>query len=327
MVEKIVKTLIIVIFLVFAFLVSFGHVYTVEDTGNNKVYQVLSFKELTTKDVLAKADVSIRPEDVVEPDLSEPIDSGNVTVLRSRPIEVIIDKQSKTYYTTKVVVSDFLDSIGVKLGERDYINVPVDSELNTNKIVIKRYLEKEKIVKEQIPYKTVYVNDNMVAKGMTYLKQTGANGIKEIHYKEIYFGGDKVKEEFAYEKITKMPITQTYVVGTASPPKKYVKSFEVIATAYSPSYSETDSNPWMTASGLRSGFGVVAVDPSVIPMGTLLYVEGYGYAVAGDTGGAIKGNRIDVFFYYPYEANRWGVRRVRVYILDGKWKFQGKLNY
>ncbi|WP_172633856.1 3D domain-containing protein [Caldisericum exile] len=325
--EKVIKSLVITIFLTFTFLISFGHVYTISDTGNDKIYQVLSFKELTVSEVLSKANLTTRSEDIVIPDLNESLDSGKITVMRSRPIKVTIDKQTKTYYTTKVIVSDFLNEIGVKLGPKDYINIPLNGELNTGQVIIKRYLEREKVVKESIPYKTVYVEDPMVASGMVYLRQAGQDGIKELHYKEIYFGGDKIREDFAFEKITKMPTTETYVKGTAKPPNNYVKSFYVIATAYSPTVAETDSNPWMTASGLRSGFGVVAVDPTVIPMGTLLYVEGYGYAVAGDTGGAIKGNKIDVFFYYPYEASRWGIRKVKVYILDGKWKFQGKLNY
>ncbi|MFC6387138.1 peptidoglycan-binding protein [Sporolactobacillus kofuensis] len=61
---------------------------------------------------------------------------------------------------------------------------------------------------------------------------------------------------------------------------------------------------------------VIAVDPSVIPLGTRLYVEGYGYAVAGDTGGAIKGRKIDVFFNNNTDALQWGRRTVKVKVLD-----------
>jgi 3D (Asp-Asp-Asp) domain-containing protein len=61
---------------------------------------------------------------------------------------------------------------------------------------------------------------------------------------------------------------------------------------------------------------VVAVDPQVIPLGTQLYVEGYGYARALDVGPAITGNRIDVFLDSADEARHWGVRRVKVYILE-----------
>lgn len=330
MVEKVVKTVIIVIFISFTFFLTFGHVYTVKDTGNanaQTTHQIVSFAELTVSDVINKASISLREEDVVTPTLDATLDSGEINIVRSRPISVTIDKKTTTYYTTKLVVSDFLESIGVKLGDKDYISIPVGSELTTNSVVIKRYYEKEKVVRNNISYDTKYVKDPMVAKGVVYLKQEGKPGVLEKHYKEVYFGGEKIKEVFTYEKVTKAPVTKVYVEGTASSPTKFMNSFYVLSTAYAPTVAETDSNPWITASGLKSNYGVVAVDPKVIPLGTLLYVEGYGYAVAGDTGGAIKGNKIDVFFYYPSEARDWGVRRVKIYILDGKWKFQGKLDY
>ena len=61
---------------------------------------------------------------------------------------------------------------------------------------------------------------------------------------------------------------------------------------------------------------VIAVDPSVIPLGTKVHVEGYGYAVAGDTGGAIKGNKIDVFFSSTNDAFKWGRKDVKIKILE-----------
>ena len=71
-----------------------------------------------------------------------------------------------------------------------------------------------------------------------------------------------------------------------------------------------------TATGINPYRGVIAVDPKVIPLGTELYVEGYGYGEALDTGGAVKGNRIDLFFETKSEALNWGRRDVQVYILD-----------
>ena len=70
-----------------------------------------------------------------------------------------------------------------------------------------------------------------------------------------------------------------------------------------------------TAIGLQAGYGVVAVDPDVIGLGARLYIEDYGYAVAGDTGGAIKGNRIDLGFLTLEECYAWGRRDVKVYVL------------
>jgi len=72
------------------------------------------------------------------------------------------------------------------------------------------------------------------------------------------------------------------------------------------------SLPGRTASGLPVGRGIVAVDPSVIPLGTRLYVPGYGEAVAADTGSAIRGNVIDLWFATTAEAYAWGRRTVVV---------------
>lgn len=71
-----------------------------------------------------------------------------------------------------------------------------------------------------------------------------------------------------------------------------------------------------TAMGTAIRYGVAAVDPTVIPLGTRLYIEGYGYARAEDTGGAIKGNRIDLVFGSKSQSNNWGRRTVRVTILN-----------
>ncbi len=85
------------------------------------------------------------------------------------------------------------------------------------------------------------------------------------------------------------------------------------ATGYSPEEPGLDDN---TASGLKARRGVVAVDPRVIPLGTRLHVEGYGNAIAADTGSAIKGNRIDLCFDTLEECDAYGRRTVRVEILD-----------
>lgn len=71
-----------------------------------------------------------------------------------------------------------------------------------------------------------------------------------------------------------------------------------------------------TRTGRIAEYGVVAVDPRVIPLNTIVYVEGYGFALACDTGSAIKGNRIDLCFDSRYTANQFGRRRMRVHILQ-----------
>jgi 3D (Asp-Asp-Asp) domain-containing protein len=91
----------------------------------------------------------------------------------------------------------------------------------------------------------------------------------------------------------------------------------VTATAYDPGPGSCGPNcTGRTATGMIARKGVIAVDPRVIPLGTRVFVDGYGPAIAADTGGAIKGNRIDVCFPTRREALQWGRRRVQIMILQ-----------
>ena len=99
--------------------------------------------------------------------------------------------------------------------------------------------------------------------------------------------------------------------------EELLEVYTMDSTAYSPTVEECDGDPWTTSTGMKSGFGVVAVDPHFIPYFTKLYVEGYGYAIAGDCGSAIAVNRLDVFFYRKEEAFRWGEGRLESMYLNG----------
>jgi 3D (Asp-Asp-Asp) domain-containing protein len=92
------------------------------------------------------------------------------------------------------------------------------------------------------------------------------------------------------------------------------KVLTMSATGYGPGENGRWGN--QTATGTRVRYGIVAVDPRVIKLGTRLYVEGYGECLAADTGGAIKGLRIDLAFNSDRVANSYGRRKVRVVILD-----------
>ncbi|MFC4355724.1 3D domain-containing protein [Chryseomicrobium palamuruense] len=96
-----------------------------------------------------------------------------------------------------------------------------------------------------------------------------------------------------------------------------VNELYVNSTAYT-AYCAGCSGITKTGINLRKNphLKVIAVDPSVIPLGTKVYVEGYGYAIAGDIGSAIKGNKIDVFFPTKSQAYNWGRKKVKIKILD-----------
>lgn len=107
---------------------------------------------------------------------------------------------------------------------------------------------------------------------------------------------------------------------------EYEGILQLEATAYCACYNccgKYPGNKWygITATGTKAKVGTIAVDPKVIPLGTKVYIEGlngaknYGYAVAEDTGGAIKGNIIDLYFNTHNETINWGRQQVNVYIL------------
>lgn len=95
-------------------------------------------------------------------------------------------------------------------------------------------------------------------------------------------------------------------------PNKYVRVLTMHASAYS---SQDPGNSNYTATGSRLKKGIVSVDPRIIPLGTKMFIEGYGYAIADDVGGAIKGSRIDLAFDSRSDALKFGRQTVKVYIL------------
>jgi 3D (Asp-Asp-Asp) domain-containing protein/LysM repeat protein len=103
---------------------------------------------------------------------------------------------------------------------------------------------------------------------------------------------------------------------TAQAPANAAKEITVTATAYT---ANCEGCSGITATGIdlkaNPNAKVISVDPNVIPLGSKVYVEGYGYATAADTGGAIKGNVIDVFIPSKEEAIQWGRKQVKVTIL------------
>jgi 3D (Asp-Asp-Asp) domain-containing protein len=179
---------------------------------------------------------------------------------------------------------------------------------------------KEVVQREPIPYPTLRKSSSELRSGSSKTVRAGINGEKKITYRVTYRDGVEVRREAVSTKVVKNPVPEVVAVGyrTTLASRGYLsgrKMFVMSATSYSPSPRENGGRS-RTATGLHIGHGIVAVDPRFIPLGTRLYIEGYGYAVAGDTGGAIKGNRIDLGHDSTSASNRFGRRKVKVYILD-----------
>lgn len=98
----------------------------------------------------------------------------------------------------------------------------------------------------------------------------------------------------------------------------YKATFNMEATAYT---GDTTTATGVTPVRNPNGVSTIAVDPSIIPLGSKVYIPGYGEAIAADTGGAIKGHRIDLFLNSENECENWGRQNVTLYVLayPGEW--------
>lgn len=177
----------------------------------------------------------------------------------------------------------------------------------------------ERVEKSAIPFEVRYQFSRTVGQGRLIKQQDGKNGEVRRVYRVLFANGKPSQKVLLRTERTE-PTAAIMLMGTAgyaSSRGTYMRGAVKVmrASAYDPSAGRGRAATFRTASGLRAQYGVVAVDPKVIPLGTRVYVEGYGYAIAADTGGAIKGNRIDLCVPSRAAAMRFGRREVRVHIL------------
>ena len=183
----------------------------------------------------------------------------------------------------------------------------------------------------ELPFDRIYVETDELYLNEQAIYQEGAVGVREVSSFSHIISGEETSVSVLSDRIISTPVTEIVHVGTALPSNMAVAGngevftfsrFMIMeATAYTLSFECTgrhpgDPNFGRTASGMMARVGVVAVDTNVIPFHTRLYIEGYGFAVAGDRGGAIRGERIDLFFDTREEAIQFGRRNIRVWVLE-----------
>lgn len=289
-----------------------------------KAVRATTFKR-TVAQVLIEGGVQMLPTDEVDPGLGARLSEGaRVVIRRAVPLTLIVDGQTLEVETAAATVADVLDRRRVVLSPADKVfpslQAPVARGMRVRVVRIQH-----KVVAEQIPipYQVQSSRDPSTPRGIVRVRVPGRVGLRERLFKVTLADGIQVSRVLVGQRAIRSPLDRVITIGTqvliASRGQFAGKEYlDMVATAYSPFCCRGVDD--ITALGMRAGYGVVAVDPKVIPLRSRLYIEGYGYAVAGDTGGRIKGLRIDLGFDTVREAIRFGRQPVRVYIIERKEK-------
>ena len=195
---------------------------------------------------------------------------------------------------------------------------------------------------EAIPYQQIFIGNPNYEYGVEILYQAGVLGERGREIEIFYVNGEEysrsIIDEFYTPAVDEIIHLGTFVeepepeivpiefvlgkvIDTSDPGFSYLRRIEMTAVAYTRYFHCTGRHPGdphfgITASGIPLEHGIVAVDRNVIPLGTRLYVEGYGFALAADVGGGIRGYKIDLYMGTLQAARQWGRRNVTVFILD-----------
>lgn len=304
------------------------------ESENTKIWTT----ENNVKEALAQADIDVSEHDKVIPALNDKIGDDNlISIEKAFEVTLDVGGEEKKTWSTSTTVADFLKRESIHLDEDDRLNRKADGYLKPGSIVQVVRVEKvTDVVEEPANFAVETRNDPKLLKGREKVVQDGKKGTVSRKFEVVKENGKEVSRTLLQETVLKEPQKKIVAVGT----KKMVVSaatrnsgvgvsrnnssassgggeFYVTATAYT-AYCNGCTGITRTGINLRANpdLKVIAVDPKVIPLGSKVWVEGYGYAVAGDTGGAIKGNKIDLHIPSKSEAYKFGKRKVKMKIID-----------
>lgn len=224
-------------------------------------------------------------------------------------VTIQIDNCEAPYKTREKTVDGALKEAGFWPGDLDIIKPGPNTRLRDGmRIQVKQVFIVKEEIEESTDFKTVEEEDRTMKKGEKKTVQEGKQGKDLLLCRVTYTSGKETDREELSRKTLVKPTDQIIHVGVIETIDgfAYTRKETFQATAY--------TGGGRTASGTRARVGEIAVDPRVIPLGTTVYVEGFGERRAEDTGGAIKGHIIDIYMSSKGECRRWGRRNVTVYL-------------
>lgn len=281
----------------------------------------------TVGEAMVEAGIRLYRADLLSPSPATPLEHGmHIQLERSIPVLVHVDGHVLRTRTHRTRAGEVLADLGVTLSGQDYTRPSLDATLTEGmEIQVFRVTESVFVEQSPIPFDSVWQPNPDAEIDTTGLMQEGEPGVLERRVRLRYENGQVVDRRVEGESVVLAPKNRIMGYGTKvivrtldtpGGPVEYWRVMRMLATSYSAStagVSTSASYYGRTVTGMTMRHGIVAVDPSVVDLGTEVYVPGYGVGLAADTGGAIKGARIDLG-YDDDNLQLWH-RWVDVYLL------------
>lgn len=264
----------------------------------------------TVGEALQQAGFSLGAADQVSPPANVELAAGqHIYLKRAKAVRVNIDGGERVLHTFESRIGEALQHAGIALGPRDRVEPALTTSVRPNSRVTITRVNEERITQTQaIPFTTRYVPDADLELDTTVVATAGSPGQLQRRVLLNYENGAVARRTVEQETVERQPEDRVVHYGTKavfrtvmtpSGPVDYWRKLRVYATWYHPGSAGKPAGApgyGITSTGMEVRRGVVAVDPRVIPYHTRFYVPGYGHAVAGDTGGGVRGNMIDLGF-------------------------------
>jgi resuscitation-promoting factor RpfB len=282
----------------------------------------------TVGEALLREGVLVYLGDTVRPGLGTRVRADmRVVIERSKSLLIAADGYSVRTRTKGDNVGDSLVDLGIIVSGSDRTTPSLaEPVVDGMEIRVVRVVDTVRVERKMIPFESVMAPDDQLEIDRQRLAEAGSDGEFRRRFSVSYEDGVESSRSLIDEWVAAAPVTRVVSYGrrivsrsleTPDGTLSYWRKVEMYATAYSAATSGTPrSAPWYgrTRIGLQMRKGLVAVDPKVIPLGTRLYVPGYGMAVAADTGGGVRGRMIDLG-YDDWNLQSWHWW-VDVYVLD-----------
>lgn len=320
----------------------------------------------TVEEVLDEAGLALRQEDYVYPSKEQQLERGaSIVVVKARLYVVNHDGVNSEVWSVGKKVADILQDAGVKWHEQDVVLPPAETPAEEDRAIAVVRVESQ-IIEEQmvLAHKEDRVPNPNMYRGQTRVTQTGRDGRLVNTIEITYHDGEETERKVLSSETVVESQNKIVEYGTISSISRggynigITRVVDVLATAYCPGTPGTecpiDDRGWSACTGpyntvyadgynrtstgrrAKEGSGtredpyIIAVDPRLIPLNTLVYLTFSGggvttrhgriitdgFAIAADVGSAIKGNRIDVLFDNHWVAWYFGHRQVRVFVVE-----------